>query len=835
MIRSGRQAPRGNRVAILRATLIAAPRMAKTIFQHGTPVTPDWLNSINNPVFDGQDLDGHRPPLSDAELDSSPDSVKSRVETLADWLKVEHTSGLGVQWTAGVLRLANGTTLPIPGNVATLPDNATTYFYVRNGGTTVERGAGIPANALRLAIVITADGAVTSITDLRASLFTPFDTLHGALSEQTQDLRDRLDTLAAATVDQIESLSAQVDSLESSQGDALGGLTANLTGATAGDVIVVGAGGTSLTRIPQTSLSTANASGINGYPVSLLGANPGDILTIGTGGNIVSTKNNSNSVAGVPFNLNGLDPGELLGYNGTEIVPVGGNSYINLGTIGSTTPAFVASNRSYMFNSLGSSARVVIPAPSKISDALTLVNYGTDPITLDFATNAVGTDTGNAVMGSMAAVDMLSVGSTTKDWFYFPSPTSPQGRVAGMSGGSGSIGGSTNGLWAEVQSAWGAISSTVTGGGTRTISGSTPNLHRLMVVDETYSVGYGVTYTPLDAWNGGVVSEETRLWSMQGEFYKIDNSTLLMTPISGLPQLYGWSLYDGNISSGFTNVNFSGCVLSDGRCVLGVNSNLYLYNPKTGTLSLIGNAGRQIGVSTIRAFGMKVIIFSASSNTLVIDEYDASSNTWASRVTSSTVGVSMPGLYHADLTGNHIIFAPDNKFWISSGTGVAKYDPQTGSLSSVSAPIVNSGSPHFLGITQSGRVLYSDAKIGSTALFSILPDLTERVTMNLTQPILAGFPCPLPDGRAITSTSGTLRTLILSGGQTQTTESSNYFASQQRLGPPNVATFTAINRLMALPGGKYIQVGQGSNSRIDLSYSHYLPASILCSPFFSYF
>jgi len=798
--------------------------MAKTIFQHGTPVTPDWLNSINNPVFDGQDLDGHRPPLSDAELDSSPDSVKSRVETLADWLKVEHTSGLGVQWTAGVLRLANGTTLSIPGNVATLPDNATTYFYVRNGGTTVERGASIPANALRLAIAITADGAVTSITDLRAPLFAPFDTLHGALSEQTQDLRDRLDTLAAAT-------EAQIESLESSQGDALGGLTANLTGATAGDVIVVGAGGTSLTRIPQTSLSTANASGINGYPVSLSGANPGDILTIGAGGNIVSTKNNSNSVAGVPFDLNGLDPGEILGYDGTAIVPVGGNSYIHLGTIGSTTPAFVASNRSYMFNSLGSSARVVIPAPSKISDALTLVNYGTNQITLDFATNAVGTDTGNAIMGSMAAVDILSVGSTTKDWFYFPSPTSPQGRVAGVSGGSSSIGGSASGLWAGVQSAWSAISTTVTGGGTRSAVGSIPYLLRLMVVNETHSVGLSFTSTPLQGWATGVQIPENQLYWFEAFFYKINNSTLSMTPIGGLPSLCA-------VGYIYESTNFSGCVLSDGRCVFGVNNDLYLYNPGNDTVSLVGNAGRSISTSTIRAFGMKVIIFSAPSGTLVIDEYDASSNTWASRVTSSTVGVSKTELFHAAYTGNYIIFAPDNTFWISSGTGVAKYNPLTESLSSVSAPIVNTGRPHFLGITQSGRVLYSDAKAGSTNLFSILPDLTERVTMNPTQPILAGFPCPLPDGRAITTTSGTtLRTLILSGGQTQTTESSNYFPSTVGLsaGYNSVPAYPAINRLAALPGGKYIQVGFGSNNQMNFSYSQNLPASILCSPFFSFF
>jgi len=192
--------------------------MPKTVFQHGTPVTPDWLNAINNPVFDGQDLDGHRPQISDGELDSSTGSVKSRVETIADWLKVEHTSGLGVQWKPATLRISDGTLIAIPANTTTLPDNATTYFYVVNGGATLENGAALPANSLQVAKVVTVNGAVTEITDLRSAHFVPFDEIHGTLSQQTQALRDA-DTALQSGLTSLQSsvttAEGEIDALQS--------------------------------------------------------------------------------------------------------------------------------------------------------------------------------------------------------------------------------------------------------------------------------------------------------------------------------------------------------------------------------------------------------------------------------------------------------------------------------------------------------------------------------------------------------------------------------------------------------------------------------------------
>lgn len=45
--------------------------MARTIFTPGSRVTAAFLNSINQPIFDGTDEDGHRAKISDGELSDS--------------------------------------------------------------------------------------------------------------------------------------------------------------------------------------------------------------------------------------------------------------------------------------------------------------------------------------------------------------------------------------------------------------------------------------------------------------------------------------------------------------------------------------------------------------------------------------------------------------------------------------------------------------------------------------------------------------------------------------------------------------------------------------------
>lgn len=165
--------------------------MAKTVFFDRTPVTPDWLNAVSNPVFDGQDIDGHNPQLTDTALSNAAGQIKDRVNKLYDSLKLEHTSGLGVQWKAGKVRSATGAILDIDAGTAIVPDNATTHFWVNPGAMAVSSGASFPSGSLRVATVVSASGAIQSITDLRAPAFylpsqeTRFGDFSGATSGQT--------------------------------------------------------------------------------------------------------------------------------------------------------------------------------------------------------------------------------------------------------------------------------------------------------------------------------------------------------------------------------------------------------------------------------------------------------------------------------------------------------------------------------------------------------------------------------------------------------------------------------------------------------------------------
>jgi len=165
--------------------------MPKTVFFDRTPVTPDWLNAVSNPVFDGQDIDGHNPQLTDASLSNAAGQIKDRVNKLYDSLKLEHTSGLGVQWKAGKVRSATGEILNIDAGTAIVPDNATTHFWVNPGAMAVSSGASFPSGSLRVATVVSASGAIQSIADLRVPAFylpsqeTRFGDFSGATSGQT--------------------------------------------------------------------------------------------------------------------------------------------------------------------------------------------------------------------------------------------------------------------------------------------------------------------------------------------------------------------------------------------------------------------------------------------------------------------------------------------------------------------------------------------------------------------------------------------------------------------------------------------------------------------------
>lgn len=140
--------------------------MTKTTFVNGTTVTPDFLNAINNPTFDGQDLDGHFEKITNDDLSDEAGQIKPEWTTFRDTLKVTAATGLTVSYQGGSVILADGTIATIsPANLS-VTNNTTNYVYVNEAGV-VAVGNLLPVRCTPLARVITSAGSISSVVDLR--------------------------------------------------------------------------------------------------------------------------------------------------------------------------------------------------------------------------------------------------------------------------------------------------------------------------------------------------------------------------------------------------------------------------------------------------------------------------------------------------------------------------------------------------------------------------------------------------------------------------------------------------------------------------------------------
>jgi hypothetical protein len=140
--------------------------MPKTTFVKGTVVTAEFLNSINAPIFDGTDADGHRGPLTDAELDPTPGSVKTGWQTFRDELKVSAGIGLTVSWVGGSVTRQDGSITTIAPSQIALPPSTSNYIFVDNSGS-VAAATTYPLRSTPLARVTTSPTAILTIEDLR--------------------------------------------------------------------------------------------------------------------------------------------------------------------------------------------------------------------------------------------------------------------------------------------------------------------------------------------------------------------------------------------------------------------------------------------------------------------------------------------------------------------------------------------------------------------------------------------------------------------------------------------------------------------------------------------
>jgi hypothetical protein len=165
--------------------------MPKTNFGSGTIATPAWFNAINTGLyFDGQDLDGHYPKLTDDALSDDQNQVKARVRGITDEFKVTLQSGLYVKVNAGLYKSANQEVYSLGETVLLCQNDAINYVFI-SAANEVAISQFHPAGTLLLAVVATSSGLINSISDRRARFVQP-----AGITPETGDFGDAIATLA---------------------------------------------------------------------------------------------------------------------------------------------------------------------------------------------------------------------------------------------------------------------------------------------------------------------------------------------------------------------------------------------------------------------------------------------------------------------------------------------------------------------------------------------------------------------------------------------------------------------------------------------------------------
>lgn len=146
--------------------------MPKTYFGSGTIVTPANCNSWQNPIFDGQDLDGHHSRLTDDALSNDPNQIKGRLAALLDEFKVTVRSGLYVKVAAGVFKTADQKIYNLEETILLCQANSHNYICIGRKGS-IFTATFFPENTLLLAVVLTDAANIVDISDRRARFAEP--------------------------------------------------------------------------------------------------------------------------------------------------------------------------------------------------------------------------------------------------------------------------------------------------------------------------------------------------------------------------------------------------------------------------------------------------------------------------------------------------------------------------------------------------------------------------------------------------------------------------------------------------------------------------------------
>ena len=140
--------------------------MPKTVFGNGTAVAPAWFNAQQTLLFDGLDLDGHQPLLTDSALSNVSGNIKADWALFKNAFSVTAGTGLAINIVGGIFTNSSNLPITVASAGISVAAASSVYVWIDDVGAIVS-GSSLPVICFPIALVVTSPSAVTLITDLR--------------------------------------------------------------------------------------------------------------------------------------------------------------------------------------------------------------------------------------------------------------------------------------------------------------------------------------------------------------------------------------------------------------------------------------------------------------------------------------------------------------------------------------------------------------------------------------------------------------------------------------------------------------------------------------------
>lgn len=139
-------------------------------FSDGDILYADQVNEIAYPRATGLPLLGHGDKITNDSLSDADNQIKAQFYSWYNRFRVVAATGLSVSISSGIVNSV-GARFSIPPQTFTLTNNATTFLWIgktKDDATILVRSSSsIPNNSIPLARVVTLNGAITQLEDIR--------------------------------------------------------------------------------------------------------------------------------------------------------------------------------------------------------------------------------------------------------------------------------------------------------------------------------------------------------------------------------------------------------------------------------------------------------------------------------------------------------------------------------------------------------------------------------------------------------------------------------------------------------------------------------------------